>query len=434
VSIDAQEARGGGLLRDRYGRRELVIVEKHRALRSTDTPSAGTVMDRDGREQVVLLGGLGEVHDVKAHGAVGSGVSGPVDDTAAIQEAIDAAEAAPYGGAVYLPAGVYRTSAPLTVKSDNVMLIGVGPGFPKGGLAPDPLFGGSVIRPLPTFSGAWVLDCAFPTASTRALGGSDHRHFAVDGFYLPPGVGGIRHQAFSSTIENVHVVRCTGDGIYSEAVDHVTTWPKGAWDVKFLNVKCDGNAGHNLRTSPGSTDHIITNGIFEYAGGHGLFLEGSGTQVGDCDIYNNTGYGLRALTRSLAVGDCRFTDNNGAIYLYGDTGDGADFNLSDLKIRSNSYSGDGVWDGITVAPTSAVRGGFIGGINFSTLQRNGPANRMRYGINVGQYMNDLVLGPYSMGFISPATSTFTLGAVLDDGVNTKRLDALARAQILTEAQ
>ena len=63
-----------------------------------------------------------EPFNVRAFGAVGDGVH---DDTAAIQAAIDAASAG-LGGVVYLPPGGYRTSAPLTLPTDSISLVGAG--------------------------------------------------------------------------------------------------------------------------------------------------------------------------------------------------------------------------------------------------------------------------------------------------------------------
>ena len=60
---------------------------------------------------------------VKDFGAVGDGVA---DDTAAIQAAIDAAEAGGRG-IVHCPAGVYKTTSTLTIQASGVALVGSGP-------------------------------------------------------------------------------------------------------------------------------------------------------------------------------------------------------------------------------------------------------------------------------------------------------------------
>jgi hypothetical protein len=63
----------------------------------------------------------GRVYDVSAYGAVGDDAT---DDTAAIQAAIDAADANAGGGVVYFPPSIYRTTAPLQWGSNGTRLVG----------------------------------------------------------------------------------------------------------------------------------------------------------------------------------------------------------------------------------------------------------------------------------------------------------------------
>jgi len=70
------------------------------------------------------IGGVDDGYNVKAFGATGDGST---DDTAAIQAAINAAEAAG-GGEAFLPAGEYIISAALDIDSDNVTVCGAGIG------------------------------------------------------------------------------------------------------------------------------------------------------------------------------------------------------------------------------------------------------------------------------------------------------------------
>ena len=57
-----------------------------------------------------LVAATNGVYNVREYGAVGDGTT---DDTAAIQSAIDAAVAV--GGTVYIPPGIYHTTAALTI-------------------------------------------------------------------------------------------------------------------------------------------------------------------------------------------------------------------------------------------------------------------------------------------------------------------------------
>lgn len=60
-------------------------------------------------------------YDVRRFGAKGDGAA---DDTAALEFALAAANAVP--GVVYLPAGSYRVSRPLTITAGGVVLRGDG--------------------------------------------------------------------------------------------------------------------------------------------------------------------------------------------------------------------------------------------------------------------------------------------------------------------
>ncbi len=63
------------------------------------------------------------VINAKAYGAKGDNAT---DDTAAIQAAVNYAAGLPYGAVVYLPAGIYRTSAVLALSTSKVSLRGAG--------------------------------------------------------------------------------------------------------------------------------------------------------------------------------------------------------------------------------------------------------------------------------------------------------------------
>jgi hypothetical protein len=83
-----------------------------------------------GPARLVLEDKGGEVHDVRAYGAVGDGIA---DDTVAVNSAIAAAEAAPRGGIVYFPPGRYRITNALGLPGElltvrqPLQLLGAGP-------------------------------------------------------------------------------------------------------------------------------------------------------------------------------------------------------------------------------------------------------------------------------------------------------------------
>lgn len=61
MARDADEVRDGGILRDKYGRPEYIVTAKHAAPATSDTLEAGTLIDADGRPQIVLLNANGTV-------------------------------------------------------------------------------------------------------------------------------------------------------------------------------------------------------------------------------------------------------------------------------------------------------------------------------------------------------------------------------------
>src|SRR2546426_179006 len=74
-----------------------------------------------GRQDLASLLGSPDVFNVRVFGAMGNGTA---DDTAAIQKAIDAARDAG-GGLVFIPAGTYRVTSPVVLRS-QVSVSGVG--------------------------------------------------------------------------------------------------------------------------------------------------------------------------------------------------------------------------------------------------------------------------------------------------------------------
>src|SRR5690242_7078238 len=74
-----------------------------------------------GRQDLSNLLGSPDVFNVRAFGALGNDTA---DDTAAIQKAIDAARDAG-GGLVFIPAGTYRVTSPVVLRS-QVSVVGVG--------------------------------------------------------------------------------------------------------------------------------------------------------------------------------------------------------------------------------------------------------------------------------------------------------------------
>lgn len=86
--------------------------------------SSSTAVTASGSTESRLLADrFAEVYNVKDYGAVGDGVT---DDTAAIQAAIDAAEASDNRGILYFPPGDYICTSEINIQASNIHIQGSG--------------------------------------------------------------------------------------------------------------------------------------------------------------------------------------------------------------------------------------------------------------------------------------------------------------------
>jgi hypothetical protein len=155
-------------VRKRYSGPE--YVESVRSLLTSDEPAAPAAVAFAGEAATAARAdhvhrlpqayevGAPDVEHAAAHGARGDGVT---DDTAAIQAAIDAVVARG-GGTVFIPPGLYKITAPLTLHNNaaggfasNVRLVS---NKPRGGGSHDVgiiMSGGTVGSPIPAILQVW---------------------------------------------------------------------------------------------------------------------------------------------------------------------------------------------------------------------------------------------------------------------------------------
>lgn len=150
--------------------------------------------------------------NVRDYGAQGDNVT---DDTAAIQAAL---AACPMGGIVYLPAGAYRTSAPLTIPP-AVTLMGTHANLMTVVNLTDPP---CYLKPLATFEGAAVLEFLDEIDGGYSTISAEHRilNVMIDGGDLvDPGIDGIqaRGNIQNVAMRDVTIRRVTGAGINTMA-------------------------------------------------------------------------------------------------------------------------------------------------------------------------------------------------------------------------
>lgn len=196
-------------------------------------------------------------------GAKGDGTT---DDTAAIQAALNTA---PSGGGVYLPAGVYVTSAPLTVPP-QVTFLGA-----HGGHIDD--LTGGVIKPKSTFSGSAVILLVDQATGGYSQVSAEQRieKISVDGSNLSGStIDGILATGY------VHGVYLTDVQIRHIPNHGVNTTSNGSgspysWRATRVHVSSPGGIG----ISASQTDATWTDCEVIGAGSHGWFVGGAANSV-----------------------------------------------------------------------------------------------------------------------------------------------------------
>ncbi|MFD3714257.1 glycosyl hydrolase family 28-related protein [Streptomyces sp. NPDC058677] len=215
----------------------------------------------------------GSVRDwlnVRDFGAVGDNAA---DDTAAIQAAL--AEA-PMGGVVYLPAGAYRTSAPLTIPPavtlqgthTNLMTV--------PGLTDPPCY----IKPLPSFVGTSVIALVDAATGGYSTISAEHRilNVMIDGSgVIAPGLDGIRAAGNIQNVglRDVTIRRVSGAGVHTEfnAGFHPYSWrchrvmvDNCGWhgfamqvmtDLTLIDCQAIGNGANGFEINNAANSHAI---------------------------------------------------------------------------------------------------------------------------------------------------------------------------------
>lgn len=263
---------------------------------------------RDADSAAVAAGSVRDWLNVRDFGAQGDNVT---DDTAAIQAALDACL---MGGVVYLPAGGYRTSAPLTIPP-AVTLMSTHANLMTVPNLTDPF---CYIKPLASFVGDAVILFLDEINGGYSTISAEHRIISVmiDGADLTaPGVDGIRAAGNIQNVQlrDVTVRKVTGAGIHTEAnggkfpyswrltrvmVDN-TGWHGFAHevmtDITLLDCQAIGCGANGFEISNAANSHAIGCRA-EWNVGHGFHLTG--------DWATGTGSG------GMILGSCS-TDRNG---------------------------------------------------------------------------------------------------------------------------
>lgn len=259
-----------------------------------------------------LLGWL-NVKDA-VYGATGDGTT---NDTAAIQEALDAA---PDGGVVYLPEGAYRTSVPL-VLPPTITLRGTRANMVDGlNLSDPPCY----IQPLTGFTGPALIVLKDQASGGYADLPAEHRihDLMLDGSTLDGTnpIDGISAQGNIQNVRlaNVTIRRMSNNGIwtggvtdafpYSWRMHNVTVDScrgSGIFVTRMANLtmvgcQVSGNWGRGMVLTNIANSQMISCRA-EWNIGHGIHITGAwgngtgsgGMQMADCSTDRNGGDGVR---------------------------------------------------------------------------------------------------------------------------------------------
>lgn len=256
-------------------------------------------------------GPAGSVRDwlnVRDYGAVGDNVT---DDTAAIQAAL---AACPMGGIVYLPAGAYRTSAPLTIPP-AVTLLGTHTNLMAVVDLVDPP---CYIKPLPSFvGGAIIRFLDAPTGGYSTIS-AEHRilNVMVDGSdFAGPGLDGIRADGNVQNValRDVTIRRVSGAGINTG--ENAGYFP---YSWRCHRVMVDNSGWHGFAVQV-MTDVTLIDCQAIGCGANGFEIaNAANSQMIGCraEWNNNTGihitgdWATGTGSGGMLIGDCS-TDRNG---------------------------------------------------------------------------------------------------------------------------
>ncbi|MEV3855044.1 glycosyl hydrolase family 28-related protein [Streptomyces sp. NPDC050095] len=355
----------------------------------------------------------GSVRDwlnVRDFGAKGDNVT---DDTLAIQAAL---AAAPMGGIVYLPAGAYRTSAPLTIPPavtlqathTNLMTV--------PGLTDPPCY----IRPLASFQGTAVIMLVDAATGGYSTISAEHRilDVMIDGQDLPAG-SSVDGLSAKGNIQNVGlrdftVRQCTGNGIYCGENAGINPY---SW--RLHRVMLDNNHGHGLSVQV-MTDltMIDCQAIGNFADGFRIINAANSQALGCRAEWNgNNGYHLTGDwatgtgSGGMLLSGCS-TDRNGFNGVLVDAAGNAPLQFENLHTRRdgrNGGAGGGEYAGFKVdGATVPVIAGVVTcypGVDDNGAQTNSP----QYGVRVANSKYVSV----AAGFLHAATAGWS-----DGGGNT----------------
>jgi hypothetical protein len=382
--------------------------------------SSGAVLSVNGQAGNVNLTGLSDNLNVQV-GPFNAKGDGSHDDTAALQAAINACQP---GGVVYLPRGVYKTSATLDLKN-GVSLVGshasmmLGPGM-TGTEYP------CYIQPSAGFTGASVIQIVGEADGIHPNISGEQRltNLMIDGSQLgATSVDGIfaRGNVQNVVMENVTVRQMTNNGIVTASRSD-GTYPY-SWRLRHVMIdQCHANGVLFTGNTDLTLDDVQVIGC--WAQGIVLTnctnaqLTGCRTEWNGSHGYHLTGaWGDWAGSGGMQMTGCS-TDRNGQHGILVDATGNTPLVLSGLMLRRdgrNGGSGGGHFAGVAVigatVPVTIDGVTCYPGVDDGGGSTNSPQYGARFSGSSTVMLDDAILHANTAGLLDDGTNTtVSLGA------------------------
>lgn len=307
------------------------------------------------------------------------------DDTAAIQAAL---AACPMGGIVYLPAGGYRTSAPLTIPP-AVTLMGTHTNLMTVVNLTDPP---CYIKPLATFTGTAVIEFLDEVEGGYSTISAEHRilNVMIDGSDLEdPGVDGIQARGNIQNVglRDLTIRRVTGAGINTQF--NAGFYPY-SWRLHRVMIDNCGWHGINVQVM---TDITMIDCQAIGCGANGFEINNAAnSQMIGCRAEWNANNGIHLTgnwatgtgSGGMLLGDCS-TDRNGYNGVLIDATGNPPIQIENLHTRRdgrNNGAGGGGYAGLACnAATIPILIGMVTcypGVDDNGTQTNSPQYGARF--------------------------------------------------------